>query len=422
MKLTWKCLTVLVPAVAALAFLVPGCGEDGGGAGTPPGVWGWGSNSSGQLGDGTFGPGNRSPTPVQVVGPGDVGYLTGVAAVATGNHTAAVKDDGTVWAWGWNGYGQLGDGTRTDSATPTPVQVLGPGGSGYLTGVTAVACGEYNTFALKDDGTVWAWGDNTWGSLGDGTWTDSPTPIQVVGPGGSGYLTGITAVAARAYHTVALRDDGTVWAWGGIGDERMGSGFTPVQVVGPGGSGYLTGVAAVAAGDSHTVAVRDDGTVWAWGSGWLGDGTPTSTPTPVQVVGPGGSGYLTGITAIAACRRSFAVRDDGTVWAWGGNDYGQLGDGTIVDSPTPVQVVGSGGVGYLTGVAAVAAGAFHTVALRDDGTVWAWGSNSNRQLGDGTTLARSPTPVQVLGPRGVGYLTGVTAVAADEYHTVALVP
>ena len=185
-------------------------------------------------------------------------------------HTVALKQDGTVWAWGGNDYGQLGDGTQTDSLTP--VQVRG------LYNVTAIAAGGYHTVALKQDGTVWAWGDNTYGELGDGTQTDRLTPVQV-----SGLSTNVTAIAAGYLHTVAQKLDGTAWTWGSnyngqLGDGKQTDRYTPVQVSG------LSNVIAIAAGSAHATALKQDGTVWGWGwdfAGQLGDGTTTDSPTPV---------------------------------------------------------------------------------------------------------------------------------------------
>jgi alpha-tubulin suppressor-like RCC1 family protein len=322
-----------------------------------------------------------------------------VAAVAAGStHTVMLKTDGTVWAWGYNKYGQLGDGTTTDSTTP--MQVSG------LTDVTAIAAGSLHTIALKTDGTVWTWGANSNGQLGDGTMTGSSTPVQVSG------LTDVTGIAAGKAHTLALKTDGTVWAWGYNGAGNLGDGTTtgstmPVQVSG------LTDVAGIAAGGEHTIVVKTDGTVWTWGWNFYGQlgaettetcysvTTPCSS-TPVQVSG------LTDVTAVAAGQyHSIALKTDGTVWAWGYNKYGQLGDGTTTDSTTPVQISG------LTDVTAIAAGSLHTIALKPDGTVWAWGANSAGKLGDGTTTD-SATPVQVSG------LTDVAGIAAGGEHTIVV--
>ena len=308
----------------------------------------------------------------------------GLGRMATATHTIYVKDDGTVWAWGNNNNGQLGDGSATSKNTP--VQVSG------LSGMTAVAAGSGHTVALKNDGTVWAWGNNSNGQLGDGSAASKNTPVQVSG------LYSMTAVAAGSGHTVALKNDGTVWAWGNNSTGQLGNGNftpsnpTPAQVSGL--SGMSSGVViAVAAGYDHTVALKNDGTVWAWGNnatGQLGNGNITPSNTPVQVSG------LSGVTAVAAgFGHTVALKSDGTVRTWGNNTKGQLGNGltngTTIDSAIPVVVSG------MVGVTDIAAGYEGSVVLKGafkgDGTVWAWGSNSNGQLGNGLAVD-SAIPVQ----------------------------
>ncbi len=315
---------------------------------------------------------------------------TVIQVSSSGSHTVALKSDGTVWAWGSNRYGQLGDGSTTDS--PTPVQVSG------LTGVTAVAAGGVHTAALKSDGTVWVCGSNVYGQLGDGTTNQSATPVRVLG------LTGVTAISAGGYHTVALKGDHTVWTWGYNGSGQLGIPFattqrtTPIQVSG------LTDITGIATGLYHTVAMLSDGTVYAWGyndQGELGNGSTSNSAAPVQVSG------LTGVTAIAAGGYHTLALKGGTVQAWGWNVYGQLGDGITTQRTIPVQVLG------LTGVTAIGAGGYHSVALKGDGTAWAWGSNSKDQLGDGTNTQRN-TPVQVAN------FTGGVNVTAGWEHSLAL--
>jgi alpha-tubulin suppressor-like RCC1 family protein len=299
--------------------------------------------------------------------PEGAGYLSGITAVTARRRGAfALASDGTVWAWGSNWAGGVGDNTTTDRYAP--VRVLGPGGIGYLSNITAVAGGgnDYATLALKDDGTVWAWGRNYYGQLGDNTTSNSLIPVQVLGPDGIGYLSNITAIDTSGYHSIALKGDGTVWAWGAnyygqLGDNTTSNRLIPVQVLGPGGIGYLSNITAIAAGYNHNLALSSDGTLWAWGQnyyGQLGDNTTADSPVPVEVTGPDGAGYITNITAIAAGNtHSVAVRDDGTLWAWGWNYYGELGDGTNTDRPAPVQAL------WLENVTSVTAGQGYTLAL-----------------------------------------------------------
>jgi len=325
--------------------------------------------------------------------PVKVSGLDSVTAVAAASsHSLALKSDGTVWAWGSNNSGQVGDGTTTHRNTP--VQVTG------LTSVTAISAGSYgHSLALKSDGTVWAWGQNEYYQLGDGTSMNSSTPVQVIG------LSGVTAIAGGRQFSLALKDDGTVWAWGhSFQCDRMGGDidtaiddFSPAMVPG------LSGVTAVAAGYDHALALKSDGTVWAWGwngDGQLGDGTynwRTRVPLVVRASG------LSGVTAIAAgSSLSLALKNDGTVWAWGDNYQRQLGDGTIglfvpARSNVPVRVKN------LDGVAAIESGNTYGLAIKNDGTVWGWGSNNDGELGSISIFTPVHTPAQMKGVGGSGY-------------------
>jgi alpha-tubulin suppressor-like RCC1 family protein len=328
-------------------------------------VWAWGGNLEGQLGDGTT---NRSSVPLHITG------LPDVIAVAAGYyHSVALAADGTVRSWGRNYYGQLGDGTTTQR--PAPVEVSG------LTGVTAVAAGEGSTYALKSNGTVWAWGNNMEGQLGDGTTTNRYEPVQVSG------LTNVVAIAAGGVFALALKSDGTVWAWGNnffgtLGDGTTNQALTPVQATG------LAGVAAIAADGYHAAAVKSDGTLWSWGSGLYGElgigSQPQIWAVPTQAVGVAGAAAVE-----LGVNHTLVLLDDGTVLACGLNIYGQLGDGTNNDRSTAVAVSG------LSGVAAVAASYYHSAAVASDGAVWTWGHNSDSQLGDGTTTDHN-APVRII--------------------------
>lgn len=287
-------------------------------------IWAWGSNQGGQLGDGTN---TDRTTPVMLTG------ITDVTTVSAGlRHTLALTENGTAWAWGWNSVGQLGDGTKSNRTSPVKIS--------SLTTVSAVAAGQDFSLALKLNGSVWAWGDNTYGQLGDGTTANHSAPAQVIG------LTGVKAISAGYGHALALKQDGTVLAWGynyfgQLGDGRDSNRHSPAQIAG------LSGVIAISAGTGHSLALKQDGTVWAWGSnlqGELGIGTDTPNSTfPVQVR------ELNGVTAIAASSgfHSAALRQDGTVWTWGWNLYGQLGNGLYEIALTPQLVVNESLTGFL---------------------------------------------------------------------------
>lgn len=343
-------------------------------------VWSWGANYWGQLGIGStvvF-----SSIPVQVPG------LSGIVRVAAARgHTVALKSDGTVWSWGGNFSGQLGTGSTSDSFVP--VQVPG------LSGAIEIAAGYAHTVALKADGTIWAWGDNQFGALGNNSTTNSSIPVQAVSA-----PSGVTGIAAGVYYTVALKSDGTVWSWGynilgQLGNASTVNSLVAVQAIG------LTGVTALSAG-FHTLALTSNGTVWAWGSnsyGQLGYSIGANPSVPHQVAG------LTGVASVSAGQLdSVAVMSDGTVWAWGFNEDGELGNGTTTNSAAPVLVSG------LNRVTRATSNLFHMAALKTDGTVWAWGNNAYGGLGNNSTNNQSLVPVQVFGPGGAGFLNLGTAV------------
>ncbi|MGO8669784.1 MAG: fibronectin type III domain-containing protein [Capsulimonadaceae bacterium] len=348
----------------------------------------WGYNEYGSLGNATL---QNSDVPVQVQN------LTNVSEIAGGAyHSLALQPGGVVWAWGENSTGQLGNGSTSNS--DVSVQVSQSTG---LTNATSIAAGGYHSLAIQQGGAVWAWGDNFWGELGNNSTTNSSVPVPVTG------LTGITAIAGGGYHSLALQSDGSVWAWGFNAYGQVGlPALSPIESTVPVEIAGLTGITAIAGGGDHSLALRADGTVWAWGynnDGQLGNGTTNSAYIPAAVSG------LAGVNAIAAgAAHSLALRSDGTVWAWGDNEYGQLGNGAMSNSPVPVQVTG------LTGVFAISAGEYHNLALCIDGTVWAWGSGVDGQLGDGAMI-NSDTPVQVSG------LSSISAISAGGYHSLALV-
>ena len=337
----------------------------------------WGVNDYGQLGDGTI---TRRVSPVNVTG-----GLDDVIAVAAGQlHTVALKFDGTVWSWGYNGGadGILGAGIP-DTQRTAPVQVVTA--SGALTGVVAIAAGQRHTIALKSDGTVWVWGFGYYGALGQGNTSSQNKAIQVPG------LTGVTVIAAGGWFSVALQTNGSptgnVWAWGSNDSGQLLDGttttrYSPVLIA--------SQASLVAAGVQHTFIRKPDGTVWGAGLndfGQLGLGT-TQTPQLTLVAALAG---VTGMSKIAASgAHTLALTAAGEVWATGYNSFGPLGDGTVVNKSTPYRTV------LLRDTVDVAASNFghsvyqppvlFSIALTADGRVWTWGNNTNSGLGNGATV------------------------------------
>jgi alpha-tubulin suppressor-like RCC1 family protein len=360
------------------------------GPATPPArfsAYAWGSNAFDQLGAGV-------PLTDRLV-TGKVGADTHWASIAAGGaHVLAVKTDASLWAWGDNEFGQLGDGTTKNRAAPTPV--------GADSSWAFASAGDRHSVAIKTDGTLWAWGDNFSGELGDGTTSTRSVPTRV------GTDTRWASVSAGADYTLAVKTDGTLWAWGDNSTGELGDGTTTTRSV-PTQVGTGTLWVSATAGYDHSVAVRTDRTLWAWGdnsAGQLGDGSTTSRLVPAQV------GTDTGWASVAAgYQYTVAAKADGTLWTWGGNTSGQLGDGTTTPRSTPAQV--GNGAGWAS-VAAPSANET-TVAVKTDGTLWAWGNNYSGQLGDGTYSNRAA-------PAQVGADAGWASAAAGADFTVALRP
>lgn len=345
-------------------------------------VWAWGNNVYGSLGDGSF---EDSNIPVQVRG------LSGIVSIGSGlGHVVALKNDGTVWTWGLNADGQLGNGSFTNSGTPVLVN--------GLSNVEQIITESSSVFAIRSDGTVWAWGNNSHYVLGNGSEDDIAVPVQVTG------LTGIDSVVTNGQHAFAIGDAGTVWAWGRNDSGQLGLGsigdeYEPVAING------LSGLGMIKTGWAHTLALKNDGTVLAWGNndqGQVGDGSGRTVTSPVQI--------LTGIQSIeAGPATSFAVKNDGTVLAWGDNWAGQLGDGTYDLKQTPTAVLKLSGITVLE-----ASWDEFTLARKNDGTVWAWGHNEDGGVGDGTMENRN-APAQVGAP-----LTGISKLETRYQHALVL--
>ncbi len=360
-------------AVATSGTSTCACKSDGS-------LWCWGDNGKGQLGNGTT---DRSLMPIAVPGIGRV-----IDVVVLQRTTCALSADGAVWCWGSNTQGLLGNGSTVDSSSPVRVTGLG-------TSVAQISGGQYGNghiCARKSDGTAWCWGSGSYGELGNGAQAQSLTPVQ------ANIGTSVLAIAAGGAHTCALKTDRTVWCWGVGAYGQLGSGTpaassVPLQVLGLGAA-----VSELASGSLHSCAVKLDGSLWCWGlnsHGQIGDGTSQAgsnrfVPTQVTPLS------TTAKSVAAGGHHTCATTSNGSVFCWGANNGSQFGNGTTVSSTVPVRalfdnasMVSAGGdmMGSLN--------AEGTCARKGDGSIWCWGGNYAGQVGDGTTVARS-TPVRVL--------------------------
>jgi alpha-tubulin suppressor-like RCC1 family protein len=334
-------------------------------------LYSWGSNGSGRLGL-NVSVLNYYSSPKQVGLLKDWGSISGSQG---GAFWSAIKTDNTLWGCGYNLAGALGDGTNTTRSSPVQI--------GSLSNWSNVSAGGNFNVAVKTNGTMWSWGYNgTYGQLGLGNTTSYSSPKQI------GSLTNWSQVKSASVHSLAIKTDGTLWAWGSNYFGQLGIGTSgpyahkssPVQV------GALTTWSKIAAGGSFSLGITTDGKLWAWGfngNGRLGTGNTTNRSSPTQI------GSLTTWSNVFAGNGScFAIKTDGTLWAWGVNNTNQLGDGTATAKSSPVQI------GALTNWSLISSSNSHTIAIKTDNTLWAWGLNSSGELGLGDTTQRS-SPVQV---------------------------
>jgi alpha-tubulin suppressor-like RCC1 family protein len=332
-------------------------------------LWSWGLNDNGQLGDGsmiTF-----TSTPVQV------GTASNWLMISAGNsHNIGIQNDGTLWAWGKNIQNQLGNGSVVNSNIPLKI--------GSDTDWKYVCSGDEYSLAIKNNGTLWAWGKNDKGQLGDNTTIVKTIPTQI---GSDSWL----FVSAGTDHTLGVKSNGTLWAWGRNNNGKLGDNTTvdkimPIQI------GTDTDWLSAMASSGHSVAIKTTGSLWTWGNntnGQLGDNTTVVKYVPINI------GAISGGTSISkGLQHSIVRKNDGTLWSWGGNASGQLGDGTVIQKTSPVQIVGSA-----TDWQSISARVTHTVALKTDGSLYSWGSNLSGQLGLGGPISAGvSTPTVVVCP------------------------
>ena len=361
-------------------------------------IWAWGMNENGQLAQ------NNTTTlssPVQITGTTWSAIIEGHHGYNTDNSTAnmAKKSDGTLWSWGYNQFGELGQNSRTLYSSPIQIP-----GTTWATGSRSWK----NMFGVKTDGTLWVWGANENGQLGINNTTKYSSPVQVPG---TTWSTNQDHISAQNRKTYAIKTDGTMWAWGyenrgslGLNGSVAHGGriSSPAQIPGSTWSKLaLGGMDAETYGTDCMAAIRTDGTLWVWGnneSGALGLNAPANSQysSPVQLPGTNWSEVVK-----SHGRSMMAIKTDGTLWGWGRNENGQLGLNESPGSPShrssPTQIPGTTWNSITSGT--------HTLATKTDGTLWTWGKNNHGGLGQNSTVYRS-SPVQVPGTTWFTNLTG----------------
>ena len=330
-------------------------------------LWAWGRNGvGGRLGDGTT---------ITRILPIQIGIESNWVHISPGGqHSLAIKTDGSLWAWGSNGSGQLGNGTNIDRLIPIQ--------SSSDNNWAIISAGGAHSLAIKTDGSLWAWGWNNSGQLGDGSYTANNNPIQI------GIDNNWSTISAGGTHSLAIKTDGSLWAWGARSAGQLGDGIntlfdrnTPFRI------GTENDWAFISTGFNHSLAIKTDGSLWAWGEnfrGQLGDGTNIDRYTPIRIGSDNTWTYVS-----AGADHSLAIKTDGSLWAWGYNFYGQLGDGTDISRYTPTRIGSDNTWTY------VSAGYNHSLAMKNNGSLWACGHNPYGQLGNGSYTS-SQQYVQIL--------------------------
>lgn len=345
-------------------------------------LWGWGINNSGNFADNTSVP---KSSPVQTVS-GGTNWVYASAGVRNGS---GIKADGTLWIWGDNGYGQLGDNSIVKKSSP--VQTVSGG-----TNWKQQTHGHDYTIAIKTDGTLWGWGYNVNGGLGDGSLVSKSSPVQTVAGGNS------WKQAVAAYQTTwAIKIDGTLWAWGQntngqIGDNTRTTRSSPVQTVAGGSNWYRLSSNPGATSQAQTInAIKTDGTLWTWGQGlyWsLGDGTNLAKSSPVQT-SAGGTNWRQCSVGTQHCA---GIKTDGTLWMWGTNSQGQLGTNDVTTYSTPVQTI-SGGTNWKMISCGSGTSYHYSGGIKTDGTLWMWGHNAPYgDLGNNAINTLFSSPIQTV--------------------------
>lgn len=358
-------------------------GAEGGGNEIRNGtLWGWGYNGYGQVGDGT------NTTRLNAV---QIGKDSNWVSVSAGRgHRLGLKSNGTLWAWGSNYYGELGNSDTINQWSPIQI--------GNLNSWIYIAAGRFTSYGIKSDGTLWAWGDNYFGQLGDSTKKNRKSPVQI------GKDNNWVSISTSESNVLGLKSNGNLYGWGRNDVGQLGDGTTSDKLT-PFKIGTDNTWVKVSAGGAQTLGLKSDGTLWAWGGnyfGAVGDSTNTHRYNPVQI-----KKNAKWVNISAGLMHSFALKTDGTLWAWGYNNYGELGDGTYANRNSPKMIGADSNWIFISGLGQ------HSLGFKSDGKLMSWGQNKYGKVGDGTTTDRT-SPVQI------GYDYKWVSIATGAFHSIGL--
>lgn len=338
------------------------------------GLWIWGNGASGRLGNNNT---TSHSSPVQTVSGG-----TNWRSVAAGSyHSASIKSDGSLWLWGCGNYGTLGDNSTISSSSP--VQTVS-GGTNWRSVVVSAGSNQNLTAAIKTDGSLWLWGTGSIGILGNNSTASRSSPVQTIS-GGNNWR----SVSLGANHSAAIKTDGSLWLWGinnngNMGDNSLIWHSSPVQTI-SGGTNWRS----VSLGTSHSAAIKTDGSLWLWGlgtAGQLGNDDVTSRSSPVQTISGG-----TNWRSVSLGSHNAAIKTDGSLWLWGTGAAGSLGNDDVTSRSSPVQTI-SGGTNWRN----LCVRGVTSAAIKTDGSLWLWGqAEFGGKLGDNSIINKS-SPVQTI--------------------------
>ncbi|QVK16776.1 DUF5011 domain-containing protein [Mycoplasmatota bacterium] len=384
-------------------------------------IFTWGANSNGQLGDGTTISRN---TPTEIT----IGVGETIKEVSLGsNHSSAITSEGKLYTWGWNNFGQLGDGTTANRYTPTEITI------GVGETITEVSLGCFHSSAITSEGKIFTWGNNEYGQLGDGTTDDRYTPTEITSNFNLEVGETITKVSLGYYHSSAITSEGRMFTWGRNNDSQLGDGTTtnksnPTEITSNFNNlGDGETITKVSLGNNSS-AITSEGRIYTWGYngyGQLGDGTTTSRNTPTEITSKFNLGVGETIQELSlGCHHSSAITSEGKIFTWGRNNDSQLGDGTTTNKSTPTEITSNFNdvvvekiyLPISETIQKLSLGTYHSLAITSEGRIFTWGFNDYGQLGDGTTTARN-TPTEITGNFNLGEGETITEVSLGYSNT-----